>query len=64
MKKNKSPCIDVCDFSGPHGWCLGCGRTRNECDKWKKLRPYDIKIIQKQLEKRRSLIGEHVVELS
>ena len=64
MKKRKSPCIDICDFSGQNGWCLGCGRTLNECDKWKKLRPYDIKIIQKQLEKRRSLIGEHVVELS
>ena len=41
-------------FSVSHGYmgrCLGCGRTRNECDKWKKLRPYDIKIIQKQVEK-------------
>ena len=64
MKKNKSPCIDVCDFSGPYGWCLGRGRTRSECDKWKKLRPYDIKIIQKQLEKRLSLIGERVVDSS
>jgi len=37
MKKNKSPCIDICEFSGPNGWCLGCGRTRDECDRWKKM---------------------------
>ena len=21
-EKNKSPCIDICEFSGPNGWCL------------------------------------------
>ena len=52
MKPAKSPCIDICDFSGPKGWCLGCGRTRSECDKWKKMRPYDIKVLQGQLQKR------------
>ena len=52
MKPAKSPCIDICDFSGPKGWCLGCGRTRAECDKWKKMRPYDIKLLKGQLQKR------------
>ena len=52
MKSAKSPCIDICDFSGPKGWCLGCGRTRSECEKWKKMRPYDIKALQGQLKKR------------
>ena len=56
-KKNKSPCIDICDFSGPHGWCVGCGRTRGECDKKKKLRPYDIQMIKKQLKRRLALIA-------
>ncbi|PNQ54130.1 DUF1289 domain-containing protein, partial [Vibrio agarivorans] len=28
MKKQKSPCIDLCNFSSTKGWCLGCGRTR------------------------------------
>ena len=36
MKSPKSPCIDVCKFSGQNGWCIGCGRTREECQKWKK----------------------------
>ena len=40
MKKKKSPCIDICEFSGPKGWCIGCGRTRDECQKWKTLKPY------------------------
>jgi len=35
-----SPCIDVCVFDGPTGWCLGCGRTRPECVTWKKTVPY------------------------
>ena len=52
MKKPKSPCIDVCNFSGPNGWCLGCGRTRNECQRWKKMKPYEIKNINKELNKR------------
>ena len=39
MKKQKSPCIDICKFIGPNGWCLGCARTRDEARKWKKLKP-------------------------
>ena len=59
-KKNKSPCSDICDFSGPHGWCVGCGRTRKECDKWKKLCSYDIKMIKKQLKRRLALIAVEI----
>ncbi|HCE1577510.1 DUF1289 domain-containing protein [Vibrio parahaemolyticus] len=52
MKKQKSPCVDLCDFSNPKGWCLGCGRTREECKKWKAMKPYAINILQKELKKR------------
>lgn len=52
MKKQKSPCIDVCDFSGPKGWCLGCGRTRQECQNWKSMKPYVVNILTKDLRKR------------
>ena len=31
---------------------LGCGRTRNECQRWKKMKPYEIKNINKELNKR------------
>ena len=52
MRKPKSPCIDVCEFTGPNGWCLGCGRSRIECQKWKKMKSYEVNILQKQLKKR------------
>ena len=57
MKSQKSPCIDVCKFTGQHGWCIGCGRTREECQKWKKMKPFDVKAIQKQLKKRMLIIA-------
>lgn len=52
MKRNQSPCIDVCEFSGPKGWCLGCGRTREECNEWKSMKPYAKNILVKELKKR------------
>jgi predicted Fe-S protein YdhL (DUF1289 family) len=56
MKRRKSPCVDVCQFTGPRGWCLGCGRTRQECDQWKTMKPYARKILEKDLKKRMSRI--------
>ena len=50
--RQKSPCIDICEFSGPKGWCIGCGRTRGECRKWKTLKPYAVKSLRKELIKR------------
>ncbi|WP_343212511.1 DUF1289 domain-containing protein [Agarivorans aestuarii] len=44
--------FDVCNFSGPKGWCLGCGRPRKECQTWKTMKPYDANKLQKSLEKR------------
>ena len=60
MKRHQSPCIDVCEFSGPGGWCLGCGRTRQECQKWKTMKPYARNFLQKELKNRMSRIaGKH-----
>ena len=56
MKSKKSPCIDICKFMGKNGWCLGCGRTKIEVRKWKNLKPYDIKTLEKQLQKRLLII--------
>ena len=50
--------MDICNFSGPSAWCLGCGRTRNECQWWKKMKPYEIKNINKELNKRLSKINK------
>ena len=52
MKRAKSPCIDVCEFTGPKGWCLGCARTRQECKAWDSLKPYGRRNLENQLRKR------------
>jgi predicted Fe-S protein YdhL (DUF1289 family) len=52
MKTPKNPCINVCQFVGTNGWCTGCGRTRDECRQWKKLKPYKKQTLQKELENR------------
>lgn len=56
MKKQKTPCIDQCEFSGPKNWCLGCGRTRQESQKWKNMKPFDKTKIEKALPKRMNII--------
>ena len=56
MKSKKSPCINICKFMGKNGWCLGCGRTKIEARKWKNLKPYVIKTLEKQLQKRLLII--------
>ncbi|MEZ8724017.1 DUF1289 domain-containing protein [Vibrio pomeroyi] len=46
--------MDMCDFSNSKGWCLGCGRTREECKAWKSMKPYAINTLKKELQKRKS----------
>ena len=57
MSSKKSPCVNVCKFSGLNGWCLGCGRTKKECRNWKKIKKYERKILKKTLRKRMLIIG-------
>ena len=52
MKSKKSPCIDICKFTGKSRWCLGCVRTKVEDRKWKNLKPCVIKTLEKQLKKK------------
>ena len=56
MKSKKSPCIDICKLTVKNVWCLSCGRTKIEARKWKNLKPYDIKTLEKQLQKRLLII--------
>ena len=57
MKRNKSPCIDICQFIGKNSWCIGCGRTRGECKKWKNMKPFEITKLQRDLKKRMLIIN-------
>ena len=56
MKGKKSPCKDICKFTGKNGQCLTCGRKKIEARKWKNLKPYVIKTLEKQLQKRLLII--------
>ena len=51
-KRDKSPCVDVCKYAGPRGWCLGCGMTRKESRGWDGLKPYDRTSLRKALTRR------------
>tara|TARA_Y100001968_G_scaffold321155_1_gene355136 strand:- start:64 stop:255 length:192 start_codon:yes stop_codon:yes gene_type:complete len=53
----KSPCIDICQFSGKNGWCKGCGRTQEEARKWKSMKPFAKTAIFRDL-KRRIVINQ------
>ena len=53
-KPKKSPCVGVCVYRGPKGWCLGCGMTSKESRSWSSMRPYDRNILLKQLQRRSS----------
>jgi predicted Fe-S protein YdhL (DUF1289 family) len=57
-KKSKSPCVSICEFSGPKGWCIGCGLTRPECGKWKSLKPFDRTNLEKELKRRLTKMGK------
>ena len=61
MKQRKSPCIDICNFTGPKGWCLGCGRTKEESRKWRNLKPYDKIKILKNLKKRMLVLEKNQI---
>tara|TARA_B100001939_G_scaffold325213_1_gene317792 strand:+ start:488 stop:712 length:225 start_codon:yes stop_codon:yes gene_type:complete len=57
MEKPNSPCDEYCDFGGPKGWCLSCGRTRAECDKWWKMKPQDAQRLLDDLPKLKLMIA-------
>lgn len=48
----ESPCIDVCTFDGRSGHCEGCGRTRSEVAGWRKLSPYQRRVVERELPRR------------
>lgn len=35
----ESPCVLVCAIDVATGWCLGCGRTRDEIGAWTTITP-------------------------
>ena len=54
----KSPCIDICKFDKKSGWCIGCGRTKDECRFWKKESKKHLKEIKHDLPRRLKKLEE------
>lgn len=52
-----TPCIDVCRFDARSGQCEGCGRTRPEIAGWRKLTPYQRRVIERELPRRLARIA-------
>tara|TARA_Y100001936_G_C16049979_1_gene657191 strand:+ start:534 stop:713 length:180 start_codon:yes stop_codon:yes gene_type:complete len=52
VKLKKNPCIDICKFSGPNDWCVGCGRTKLERKKWKDMKKKAKKKLREELQER------------
>ena len=61
MKRNDSPCIDICHFFGKSGWCKGCGRTRDEAKKWRSMKPFAKNALLKDLARRMAIIKNEKV---
>lgn len=55
-KNKKHPCVDVCRYAGPKGWCVACGLTSRESRTWRKLKPYDKNILLKKLQRRKAAL--------
>jgi len=53
-KRKKSPCVGVCVYRGPKGWCLACGLTSQEIRSWKSMKPFGRTALLKQLQRRKS----------
>ena len=51
-KRKKSPCVDVCRYLGPKGWCVACGMTSRESGAWSSMKPYDRNTLLSQLKRR------------
>ena len=56
MKRNDSPCIDECNFGSKNKWCIACGRTLDECKKWKQMKPYAKTKLFKELKRRLAIL--------
>ena len=56
----QSPCIHVCRFPAPEGWCEGCGRTRVEANEWFRLTPFQRARVERALPARLARVRSRV----
>ncbi|MEM7635866.1 MAG: DUF1289 domain-containing protein [Pseudomonadota bacterium] len=48
----QSPCIKLCVMEPDSGFCMGCGRTRDEIASWISLTPSERETVTATLEQR------------
>ena len=57
-----SPCNDVCTTGPEGGVCIGCGRTLQECRKWKNMKPYARIRLNKDLDRRMIFLSNDLLK--
>jgi len=48
----ESPCVKICVVDPETGYCIGCGRTREEIAGWLGLAPAERRAIMQRLDER------------
>lgn len=48
----ESPCVKVCLVHPETGYCLGCGRTRDEIARWSTMSPAERRAVMAELKSR------------
>ncbi len=52
IPKIQSPCVQLCVIEPDSGFCMGCGRTRDEIASWISLAPVQRAAVIAQLDHR------------
>lgn len=54
--KVDNPCVDLCKLKDDI--CVGCGRSRDEINRWKKLKNKERKAVRQQAAERLAILGK------
>jgi predicted Fe-S protein YdhL (DUF1289 family) len=54
----ESPCTLVCSIDTDTGWCLGCGRTRDEIGRWTSIDPDARRAVMAALPERMAVLEQ------
>jgi predicted Fe-S protein YdhL (DUF1289 family) len=53
----ETPCVKICTIDARQGFCLGCGRTRDEIARWAGMSAAERSRIINELPERRMVQG-------
>lgn len=52
----ESPCVNICVIDDRSGYCIGCGRTRDEVANWVRMTPTERRATMDGLSERMASI--------